>query len=227
VGIQRIREVQVDAGKKDLPKKAAFLVEGKVDFVAVSHDEGTDEWTVELPLAAARQLVRKAADLKQLKAGQKVLANAAALVPELKKDREALVALRESSSGTEVDLKNATRRVKLLEKALGLEPGGKVPKAKASDSLLSDLPPPTLAPATPVKAAPAPKSRQGAKGKAVKANGAKGDTGHGAAHTSATPPAPFPDVSLPGNALPLETPPVLVTGSDAVVADAEKALKGG
>lgn len=160
MAIKRIKLDQVLSGKKELPRKLQFLADAKVAYSAVAHSEDTDEWTVELPLAAAKKLVKAAADLKELKAGQKVLSAQADQVPALLKDQASLAELRESSAATDAELKSARRRVKALEKELGLEPGGKLKKSAA--------PAPAM-PVEPVKAAavakpdPAPAPAKAAK----------------------------------------------------------------
>lgn len=133
MAMKRIKKDQVDAGKKELPRKLQFLEAGKVAYTAVLHDADADEWWVELPLASAKKLARSAADLKELKSGLKELTAQAAQVPRLLKDRAELATLRESSAAMETDLKKALRRVRALEKELGLEPGGKPQKAKPAE----------------------------------------------------------------------------------------------
>ncbi|MCW7541608.1 hypothetical protein OOT46_27780 [Aquabacterium sp. A7-Y] len=125
MAIKRIKKEQVDAGKKELPRKLAYLQEEKIDYEAVTHNEDTDEWSVEMSSVAFRALARKRAELKELKAEQRDLVRQAALVPELQKDREQLAALREQSEATQSELRKALRRIKLLEKALGIEAGAK------------------------------------------------------------------------------------------------------
>ena len=147
MAIKRIKKDQVDAGKKELPKKLAFLTEGKIDYANVGHDESTDDWTVELPLAAIRGLARKAAELKELKRAQKEVTQQAALVPALQKDRAELIALRETTADTDALLRKATRRVTALEKQLSVPSQPPVKAAKASTA--------KKAPATKAEAAPA------------------------------------------------------------------------
>jgi len=83
---RRIKRELVDSGKKELPKKLAFLLRDNVDFLAVTHYEDEDAWTVEISAAALQSLVRKKIELKVLKAGQKDLASQAALVPQMQKE---------------------------------------------------------------------------------------------------------------------------------------------
>ena len=71
MAFKRTRKDQIDSGKKELPRKLAFLGEMKVDFLSFAHDEDTGETTVELTAAAVKALARKGADLKELKASQK------------------------------------------------------------------------------------------------------------------------------------------------------------
>ena len=131
MAFKRTRKDQIDSGKKELPRKLAFLADMKVDFLSFAHDEDTGEMTVELTAAAVKALARKGVDLKELKASQKDLAQQAALVPALQADREQLAALRETSAAAADELRKALRRVKTLEKELGIEPGGKVAKKPA------------------------------------------------------------------------------------------------
>jgi hypothetical protein len=133
MAMKRIKKDQIDAGKKELPRKLQFLEAGRVAYTAVLHDADADEWLVELPLASAKKLARSAADLKELKSAQKELTAQAAQVPRLMKDRAELATLRESSAAMEADFKKALRRVRALEKALGLDPGGKVQLAKPAE----------------------------------------------------------------------------------------------
>lgn len=131
MAFKRTRKDQIDSGKKELPRKLAFLADMKVDFLSFAHDEDTGEMTVELTAAAVKALARKGVDLKELKASQKDLAQQAALVPALQADREQLAALRETSAAAADELRKALRRIKTLEKELGIEPGGKVAKKSA------------------------------------------------------------------------------------------------
>jgi len=131
MAFKRTQKDQIDAGKKELPRKLEFLRDLKVDFLSFAHDDATGEMTVELTAAAVKALARKGVDLKELKASQKDLAKQVALVPALHADREQLTALRESSATTDEELRKAQRRVKALEKQLGIEPGAK-PTKKAT-----------------------------------------------------------------------------------------------
>ena len=82
--------------------------------------------------AAAKAIARKGVDLKELKATQKGLLKQAALVPALLEDRDQLASLRETSAATSETLRLAQRRIKALEKELGIEPGAKIAKKPAS-----------------------------------------------------------------------------------------------
>ena len=132
MAFKRIRRDQVETGKKELPRKLAFLRELKVDFLSFAHDDETGETTVEVTAAAAKAMARKGADLKELKASQKDLLKQAALVPALLADRDQLAALHETSAATSETLRLAQRRIKALEKELGIEPGAKIAKKPAS-----------------------------------------------------------------------------------------------
>lgn len=134
MAFKRIRKDQIDSGKKELPRKLAFLGDMKVDFLSFAHDEDTGEATVELAAAAVKALARKGVDLKDLKASQKDLARQAALVPALQADREQLAALRETSAAAAEELRKALRRIKALEKELGIEPGAKVARKPAGSA---------------------------------------------------------------------------------------------
>lgn len=140
MAFKRTRKDQIDSGKKELPRKLAFLAEMKVDYLSVAHDEDTGEMTVELTAAAVKALARKGVDLKELKASQKDLAQQAALVPALQADREQLAALRETSAAAAEELRKAQRRVKALEKELGIEPGGKIAKKAAAPAAQAAAP---------------------------------------------------------------------------------------
>lgn len=129
---KRTRKEQIDAGKRELPKKLSFLQEQKVDYLSITHDEASGELTVELGAAAVKALARKASELKELKAGQKELAKQAALVPELLKDREQLIELRAASDAADEVMRKALRRIKALEKQLGLTEGAKPVKKTAA-----------------------------------------------------------------------------------------------
>ena len=132
MAFKRIRRDQIEIGKKELPRKLAFLRELKVDFLSFAHDDETGETTVEVTAAAAKAMARKSVDLKELKASQKDLLKQAALVPALLADRDQLAALRETSAATSESLRQAQRRIKALEKELGIEPGAKIAKKPAT-----------------------------------------------------------------------------------------------
>jgi hypothetical protein len=134
MAFKRTRKDQIDSGKKELPRELEFLSDLKVDFLSIAHDDATGEMTVELTAAAVKAMARKGVDLKELKAGQKDLVKQVALVPALLADREQLAALRETSAAANEELRKAQRRVKALEKDLGLGPGAKAAKKKASSS---------------------------------------------------------------------------------------------
>jgi len=140
MAVKRTRKDQIDSGKKELPRKLAFLHDMKVDFLSIAHDEATDEHSVELSATALKAMTRKVADLKDLKASHKDVAKQAALVPELLKDREQLLALREASDAADEVMRKALRRIKALEKELGLAPGAKTGKraAKAAPEPLTN-----------------------------------------------------------------------------------------
>ena len=149
MAFKRIRRDQVDTGKKELPRKLEFLRELKVDFLSFAHDDETGETTVELTAATAKALARKGADLKELKASQKDLLKQAALVPALLADREQLAALHETSAATSESLRKAERRIKALEKELGIEPGAKIAKKAASSVAPAVAEPQSPPPAEP------------------------------------------------------------------------------
>ena len=113
---RRIKRELVDSGKKELPKKLAFLLRDNVDFLAVTHYEDEDAWTVEISAAALQSLVRKKIELKVLKAGQKDLASQAALVPQMQKELEKLQARQEKSAAKEGELRKALRQAKAQER---------------------------------------------------------------------------------------------------------------
>ena len=134
MAFKRTRKDQIDSGKKELPRKLEFLRDLKVDFLSFAHDDATGEITVELTAASVKALARKGVELKELKASQKDLVKQVAQVPALLADREQLAALRETSAATDDALRTAQRRVKALEKQLGIEPGAKLAKKTAASA---------------------------------------------------------------------------------------------
>jgi len=149
MAFKRIRRDQIETGKKELPRKLEFLRELKVDFLSFAHDDETGETTVEVTASAAKAMARKGVDLKELKASQKDLLKQAALVPALLADRDQLTALRETSAATSETLRKAERRIKALERDLGIEPGAKIAKKSASSSAPAVADPQAAAPAEP------------------------------------------------------------------------------
>lgn len=153
MAIKRIKKEQIESGKKSLPKKLAFLSDAKIDYSVVAHNEASDEWSVELSLAAIRALARKASELKDIKSSYKDLARQAALVPELENDRVQLQTLREAVANADSVMRKAVRRINALEKLLGMEPGAKLPVAAPSAQTNDDAPPKAIKAIKAAKAA--------------------------------------------------------------------------
>ena len=132
---RRIKRELVDSGKKELPKKLAFLLRDNVDFLAVTHYEDEDAWTVEISAAALQSLVRKKIELKVLKAGQKDLASHAALVPQMQKELEKLQARQEKSAAKERELRKAQRQAKAQEKQAPATPASPATDSKPAKAV--------------------------------------------------------------------------------------------
>ncbi|MBW8832287.1 MAG: hypothetical protein JF606_23345 [Burkholderiales bacterium] len=150
MAFKRTRKDQIDSGKKELPRHLAFLRDMKVDFLSFAHDDDTGETTVELTAATIKAMARKGIDLKALKMSQKDLVRQAALVPALQEDSEHLAALRATAVVTEEELRKAQRRIKALEKELGIEPGAKAAKKPANPSVPAPTDAAAAGPALPM-----------------------------------------------------------------------------
>ena len=151
MAIKRTKKDQIDSGKKELPKKLAFLNEAGIDYSLIAHDDVGDTWSVELPLAAIRALARKATELKDLKRNHKDVARQAALVPALQEDQAQLLALQEAKADTDSLLRKAVRRINALEKLQGITPGSKLPATPTSAPVTASPVAPTGAPVAPAK----------------------------------------------------------------------------
>ncbi|MCR5864187.1 hypothetical protein [Aquincola sp. J276] len=104
---KKIDRSRIEAGRFDLPKKLAFLLEDKVDFHSIAERDG--EWTVEMPASALQKLLRSKAQLKALKAEHKLATGGHA---------EALAAVEAEHGGTRAALSKAEQRIRALEKKL-------------------------------------------------------------------------------------------------------------
>lgn len=104
---KKIDRTRIEAGRFELPKKLAFLMEEKVDFVSVTDKDG--DWTVELPVAAVKKLLKARTDLKAVKAEHKLAGGQSAA---------ALAAAEAGHNETREALAKAERRIRALEKKL-------------------------------------------------------------------------------------------------------------
>lgn len=126
---KKIDRSRIEAGRFDLPKKLAFLLEDKVDFNSIADRDG--EWTVELPLSALQKLVRSKAQLKALKAEHKLAAGTQA---------DAQAAAEAEHGSTRAALAKAEQRIRALEKKLA---------AAAAAAATAAAAPPAAAPTAP------------------------------------------------------------------------------
>lgn len=104
---KKIDRSRIEAGRFALPKKLAFLLEDKVDFLSVADKDG--DWTVEVQAGALQKLVRSKAQLKALKAEHKLATGGHA---------DALAAAEAEHGGTRAALAKAEQRIRALEKKL-------------------------------------------------------------------------------------------------------------
>lgn len=104
---KKIDRSRIEAGRFELPKKLAFLLDEKVDFLSIADKDGA--WTVELPVAALQKLVKTKAQLKALKADHKLATTDSA---------SALDAAETAHTGTRQALAKAEQRIRALEKKL-------------------------------------------------------------------------------------------------------------
>ena len=132
---KKIDRTRIEAGRFELPKKLAFLMEERVEFVSVTDKDG--DWTVELPVAAVKKLLKARTDLKAVKAEHKLAGGQSAA---------ALAAADAGHNETREALAKAERRIRALEKKL--QTAAPAPAAQPSPAAA-----PTSSTPKPLKAA--------------------------------------------------------------------------
>ncbi|HET9646145.1 MAG TPA: hypothetical protein VFP68_22955 [Burkholderiaceae bacterium] len=104
---KRIERSRIESGRVELPRKLAFLLEQKVDFLSLTDRDG--DYTVEVSADVLKKLVKAKADLKAHKTDQKRASS---------EQKAELDAERAAHEETRAALTKAERRVKSLEKRL-------------------------------------------------------------------------------------------------------------
>ncbi|SDP61609.1 hypothetical protein SAMN05216303_105339 [Rhodoferax sp. OV413] len=104
---KKIDRARIDSGRFELPKKLAFLTSEKVDFTSITDTDG--DWSVQVPAAALQRIVKTKAELKLLKASNKLTVGEHAAT---------LAAANAAHEESQRALASATRKIKALEKKL-------------------------------------------------------------------------------------------------------------
>ena len=120
---KKIDRSRIDSGRVELPKKLAFLLSEKVDFISLTDRDG--DWSVELSASVLAKLVKSKAELKAVKGEQKKLVTDHAA---------ALNAQKQVLEEMEAELAKAERRLKALDKKLAAADGSGAPAKKAAKS---------------------------------------------------------------------------------------------
>lgn len=108
---RKIDRARIESGRAEMPKALAFLGAGKIDYVSINDRDGSGDWSVEVPAKALKKLAKVAEDAKALKSQHKQASATAS---------QALETERQAHATTQEALDKAERRVKQLEKKLGI-----------------------------------------------------------------------------------------------------------